>query len=226
MMECSKAVMRRLHDPAFARFYFVGNGIDIGGAPDPLSLYVELFPLMRSVRIWDMADGDAQFMAGVPDESLDFVHSSHCLEHVHDPHETLRNWMRILKPGGHLIVMIPDEDLYEQGTFPSTFNADHKCTLTILKSRSWSQRSVNVLDLLREVGPDADIQYLKLLNASYRYGLPRVDQTMTPIGESAIEFVIRKRTAVEVAVGGRLPRPAPQSQPPVAMPARPERVHA
>jgi SAM-dependent methyltransferase len=220
MMECSKAVARRLHDPAFSRFYFVGHGIDIGGAPDPLSLYVELFPLLRSVRIWDMGDGDAQFMAGVPDETFDFVHSSHCLEHVNDPLETLRNWMRILKPSGHLVVMIPDEDLYEQGTFPSTFNPDHKCTLTILKSRSWSRRSINVLDLLQDVGADADIQYLKLLNASYRYGLPRIDQTMTPIGESAIEFVIRKRTAVEVAVGGRLPCPSPESGLPAMTSAR------
>jgi hypothetical protein len=42
--ECSKAVMRRLREPNFASRYFVGDGLDVGGAPDPLALYAELFP--------------------------------------------------------------------------------------------------------------------------------------------------------------------------------------
>jgi hypothetical protein len=42
----------------------------------------------------------------------------------------------VLKPGGHLVCLVPDEDLYEQGMFPSTFNDDHKRTLTIAKKKS------------------------------------------------------------------------------------------
>ena len=38
--------MRRLSDPNFAARYFCGNGIDIGGAPDPMGVYRELFPRM------------------------------------------------------------------------------------------------------------------------------------------------------------------------------------
>jgi ubiquinone/menaquinone biosynthesis C-methylase UbiE len=34
-------------------------------------------------------------MAGVVDGSVDFVHSSHCLEHMVDVRETLKNWIRI-----------------------------------------------------------------------------------------------------------------------------------
>ena len=85
MKECSKAIPRRLAHPNFARRYFVGDGIDIGGASDPLALYAGLFPLIRSVRTWDLDDGDAVHMAGVADGSYDFVHSSHCLEHLTDP---------------------------------------------------------------------------------------------------------------------------------------------
>lgn len=190
MYECSKAVTRRIHDPAFHRLYFVGRGIDIGGGPDPLGQYVELFPMMQSCRRWDQEDGDAQFMIGVPDDSFDFVHSSHCLEHVQDPRIALDNWIRILKPGGHLVCLIPDEDLYEQGEWPSTYNADHKHTLTIFKWDSWSPASVNVLDLLRR--RDIAIQSIKLLNATHRTTKERYDQTLTPVGESAIEFVVRK----------------------------------
>ena len=90
---------------------------------------------------WDLGDGDATFMESVKDETYDFVHSSHCLEHLLDPEKGLRNWFRILKPGGYLVVIVPDEDLYEQGVFPSTFNADHKWTFTISKSGSWSDKS-------------------------------------------------------------------------------------
>ncbi len=207
MKECSKSIMRRLAEPNFINRYFRGEGIDIGGAPDPLALYVELFPMMRGVRVWDQQDGDGQRLAGVPDGRYDFVHSSHCLEHLVDPEEGLRNWFRVLKPGGHLIVTVPDEDLYEQGQFPSTYNADHKWTFTIFKTDSWSDKSRNMTDLIAALGPAADVQKLQLLNATFRYGLPRFDQTLTPIGESGIELVVRKRLEAEVAFGGRRPIP-------------------
>jgi SAM-dependent methyltransferase len=206
MKECSKSISRRLQSPGFLTRYFVGVGIDIGGKPDPLALYGELFPLMERVRTWDLEDGDAQFLAGVADDSLDFVHSSHCLEHLVDPHVGLRNWLRVVRPGGHVIVTVPDEDLYEQGSFPSTFNADHKWTFTIRKRRSWSTRSINVLDLIGTLGDDADPVRVELLDQTYRYRLPRYDQSQTPVAECGIEFVIRKRLAEELAFGGRPPR--------------------
>lgn len=207
MKECSKSIMRRLAEPNFVNRYFRGEGIDIGGAPDPLAMYVELFPLMRGVRVWDLKDGDGQTLDGIADAQFDFVHSSHCLEHLHDPEDGLRNWFRVLKPGGHLIATVPDEDLYEQGQFPSTFNGDHKWTFTIFKTSSWSDRSRNLIDLIASLGAEADVQKVQLLNSTYRYGLPRFDQTLTPIGESGIEFVIRKRLPEEVAFGGRKPIP-------------------
>ena len=117
MKECSKSIQRRLADPNFSNRYFVGEGIDVGGKPDPLSMYAELFSRVTRVRTWDLEDGDAQQLAGVPDASCDFLHSSHCLEHLRDPHEGLRNWLRVVKPGGHLVLTVPDEDLYEQGVF-------------------------------------------------------------------------------------------------------------
>jgi len=205
MREASKSMMRRLHDSRFATRYFVGQGIDVGAGNDPISLYRELFPAMGQVRAWDMPDGDAQLLAGVADESLDFVHSSHCLEHMRDPAQALQNWFRVLKPGGHMVCVVPDEDLYEQGRFPSTYNADHKWTFSLWKSASWSQYSVNLLELLPRLGAAVQVLKLELLDASFRYALPRFDQTCTPVGECAIEMVLRKRTAAEVSAAGRLP---------------------
>lgn len=205
MKECSKSIARRQSDPNFLNRYFSGDGIDIGGAPDPLSLYRELFPRMGSVRTWDLADGDAEVMEGVGDATFDFVHSSHCLEHLNDPARGLANWFRILKPGGYMVVTVPDEDLYEQGVFPSSFNSDHKWTFTIFKQESWSAHSRNLLAMLSALGPAADIQKLELLSASFRYELPRFDQTLTPIAEAGIEFVVRKRPNSEIEYGGRRP---------------------
>jgi SAM-dependent methyltransferase len=205
MKELSKSIARRMREPAFSLHYFKGEGIDIGGKPDPLTLYRSFFPLMGNVRIWDLEDGDAQFMVSASDNSVDFIHSSHCLEHLNDPEEGLRNWLRVVKPGGHIIVTIPEEDLYEQGVFPSTFNRDHKATFTLWKSSSWSRRSFNILEILTRLGPAAQPVKIEMLAASYRFDLPRFDQTSTPVGECAIEFIIRKRTAAEIAAGGRLP---------------------
>lgn len=213
MKECSKSIARRLADSRFVRKYFRGHGVDIGGAPDPLVLYRELFPLIESVKTWDLEDGDAQFMEGVPDESFDFVFSSHCLEHLHDPLEGLKNWLRVTKPNGYVVFALPEEDLYEQGIFPSSFNRDHKNTFTINKTRSWSARSINVLELVAGLGPIAAVEKIELLDSTYRFELPRFDQTLTPVGESGIEVIIRKRSPAEVEAGARVrPKEQPASE--------------
>jgi SAM-dependent methyltransferase len=206
MKECSKAVPRRLSQPAFGHRYFVGRGLDVGGRPDPLALYASAFSRIESVRTWDREDGDGQTLDGIDDASFDFVHSSHCLEHLADPREALRHWIRVLQPGGHLIVTVPDEDLYEQGQFPSTFNADHRWTFTICKRHSWSPRSLNLVDLVAGLGDAVEVLKIEKLDATYRYDLPRIDQTLSPTVESGIELVLRKRPAEEAAAGGRLPR--------------------
>lgn len=203
MRECSKSIQRRLADSNFINCYFVGTGIDIGGKIDPLSLYQSLFCRLDHVRTWDLEDGDAEYMHGLSDESFDFVHSSHCLEHLINPQEGLKNWFRILRPGGYLIVTVPDEDLYEQGIFPSTFNKDHKWTFTIYKHNSWSNQSINIFDMIQELGADAEPVRIEQLFANYRFDLPRYDQTLSPIGECGIEFIVRKRLTQEILDGGR-----------------------
>jgi len=193
MRECSKSIQRRLSSSNFMNRYFKGYGIDIGGKPDPLNLYTELFPLIKYVKTWDIEDGDAQFMSSVKTEAYDFVHSSHCLEHLKNPIEGLENWFRILKPNGYLIITVPDEDLYEQGKFPSTFNKDHKWTFTIYKKSSWSGRSINIIDMLKVLDDTASIEKIELLNSTYRT-FPRYDQTLTPVGECGIEIIIHKKS--------------------------------
>lgn len=197
--EQSKAAKRRYHDGAFHNRYFVGRGIDVGGKPDPLSQYSDVFTRMESVRIWDMEDGDAQYLSGVPDDHYDFLHASHCLEHMVDVFEALRHWARVVKPGGYLIITVPDEDLYEQGYWPSRYNPDHKWTFTIHKPVSWSSRSINVLDLAVRLSDRLELEKVELQRDFFRDHLAKekVDQTLTPVAECSIEIIWRKRSEPE-----------------------------
>lgn len=217
MKECSKSITRRLADVNFSNKYFVGSGLDIGGKPDPLSLYKTHFSNLRDVKTWDWEDGDAQYLVGVSDEKYDFIHSSHCLEHLKDPRDGIKNWFRVIKQGGYLVISVPDEDLYEQGIFPSTFNRDHKWTFTIFKVSSWSPKSINVIDLVNCLGDSAELVRVEQLSSAYRYDLPRFDQTLCPVGESGIEFVIRKRTPQELVDKGRWRRDNPQPDPEILL---------
>ena len=204
MKETSKAVARRLHLAEFAIRYFVGQGLDIGSATDPLSQYGEAFPAIKGVRAWDVVDGDAQYLTGLADGGFDFVHASHVLQRMADPREALRHWFRVLKPGGHLILVVPDEDMYEQGFWPSRYCHDNRWTFTMFKTKSWSPVSLNLIEVVQSLGAPADIRRMEALAGGYRHGLPRFDQTLTPGAECAIELVIRKRPQAETVAGGRL----------------------
>lgn len=66
---------------------------------------------------------EATRLEGIPDASYDFVLSSHCLEHVANPLAALREWGRVTRDGGHLVLILPDP----QGTF------DHRRPITTME---------------------------------------------------------------------------------------------
>ena len=62
-----------------------------------------------------------------PAGSQDAVFASHCLEHIPDFRNAFRDWHRVLKVGGYLVIAVPHAFLYEKRvTLPSRYNADHK----------------------------------------------------------------------------------------------------
>lgn len=194
MLEQSKSARRRFYNGNFHNRYLNGNGIDIGGKPDPFSQYIGVFPLVKSMKIWDLEDGDAQVMSTCDDEQYDFVVSSHCLEHMKDVFEAFQNWIRITKKGGYIVITVPDEDMYEQNIWPSNYNSDHKWTFTIQKRESWSVKSINIFDLLREFQDEIEIEKVEKISEFYNYHLSGIDQTLQPNVESAIEFIVRKKS--------------------------------
>lgn len=156
-----------------------GKGIDIGCGPDPL------FP---EVTPFDKKDGDANEITKYIQQQYDFVFSSHCLEHMFNPRKTILEWWALVRPGGHLFVIVPDEDLYEQGVFPSRFNPDHKATFTIKKNDSWSPVSINVLDLIMSL-PEGELVDIELQDFKY-------DRSLIKHGHSYEDLSLKLKTGL------------------------------
>lgn len=192
MFEQSKAAKRRFNDGNFHSKYFRGIGIDIGAGNDTLQNVSGSFPGIRRVRGWDMPDGDAEHLLSVKDGEYDFVHASHCLEHMVNWKNALENWIRVVKSGGYLVITIPEERMYEKFNWPSRFNSDHKWSFT-LEPSSPMPNTVNVLDMCKAVNHLATVEKVELINQFYREDIDQdFDQTMTPNVECCIEVILKK----------------------------------
>lgn len=191
--ECSKALPRRLRDPAFLQRYFTGIGLDVGAGDDALGRHASLFPRCQRVDYWDRPQGDAGILFGVPEASYDFLHSSHCLEHLGDPVAALRRWCAVVKPGGHVIVMVPEWTMYEHEQWPSRYNSDHKHAFSpalngIDRSVPYAPPVISLPLIL--VTLPASLERFTVLRETYLENGESADQTLG-VGECAIEFVLR-----------------------------------
>jgi len=101
--------------------YCKGLGIDVGCGSQkthPNALGVDLTPKGETgkngseIRQISQADictsGDNLYMFA--DNVLDYVVARHNLEHYTDPIKTLKEWKRVLKKGGILGIVVPDDD--------------------------------------------------------------------------------------------------------------------
>lgn len=51
---------------------------------------------------------EAAALSGFDSARYDLLLSSHCLEHLANPLGALREWRRVTRPGGHLVLILPD----------------------------------------------------------------------------------------------------------------------
>ena len=176
--EASKNHNRRVNNGDFEK-YFVGKGIDIGAGSDPV---------VEGCDVWDKPQGDAALLVGLQNDSYDFVHASHCLEHFAEPEKVLARWWEILKPGGHLIVTVPDWFLYEKKTWPSKGNADHKSIFTV-QSLCWLASQTLVMH-------GGQIIRVQLNDTDFDYSDHETDQTTKATTQAEIELIVRKQKDV------------------------------
>ncbi len=98
--------------------FCTGYGIDIGPGGDPIvpaAVRVDLEQPYSHVGTMPVQlGGDAADLYWFRDGALDYVYSSHVLEDFKDTEHVLREWVRVLKPGGRLIIFCPDEQVYRK----------------------------------------------------------------------------------------------------------------
>ena len=146
----------------FQQRYLKGDVLDIGCGQDIVCSWA---------RPFDLAHGDAQHISKfLAPQSFDTVHSSHCLEHMLDPVGALSQWWSLVRPGGYLIVVVPHEDLYEQGMWPSRFNHDHKATFRLGGQSQFSPVSHDIEALVTAL-PGADLLALDVQDVGYEHHL-------------------------------------------------------
>ena len=102
--------------------YCIGNGIDVGSGGNPVissAISIELAkdawqnygsrPLIEIPGCWRGTGIELPFK----NRTLDYVYSSHLLEDFQDWTPVLLEWLRVLRPGGNLIILMPECALWQ-----------------------------------------------------------------------------------------------------------------
>ncbi len=95
-------------------------------------------PPREGVNLRSRVVAEAGDLAGIPDDSYDAVLASHVLEHLANPLGALAEWRRVVRPGGHILLIVP----HREGTF------DHRRPVTTIEHlRADAQRETGEDDL-------------------------------------------------------------------------------
>ncbi|MCF8321919.1 MAG: class I SAM-dependent methyltransferase [Flavobacterium sp.] len=116
--------------------YFAGKkGIEIGGPSVVFSIVIPVYQVAEALdgcnfsseTIWEgsIAEGEnfnyfenkkgfqyiceASNLATVPSEKYDFLVASHCLEHCANTLKTVKEWLRVVRKGGAILLILPDK---------------------------------------------------------------------------------------------------------------------
>jgi len=78
--------------------------VDYSGSMDTIFKQAEFEMCGKKMPVDVIADG-----SNLPfkDESYDYVISSHMIEHIFDPIACIKEWLRVIKPGGYIFTIAP-----------------------------------------------------------------------------------------------------------------------
>ena len=159
----------------------------MGAGDDPLEWpHVHVTP-------FDKEQGDANKIAEYfPVMHFDCVHGSQVMEHLHHPTNFLQQCLHITKPGGWVVMTVPDFDLYEQGHWPSRFNPDHKTTWSLWRDKAPTKAPHMFVPSLKKIFPTLQCG---LQCSNYDWLKRGTDQTWKKEDrvEAFIEILIQKQ---------------------------------
>jgi len=124
------------------------KGLEIGGPSKIFGKdgYIPLYPLLKQVdgcnfnntTVWEgvIREGltydvggtttgyqyiaDSIDLSKIKDETYDFILSSHSLEHIANPIKALKEWLRVLKANGALLLILPNKEFTFDNKRPIT----------------------------------------------------------------------------------------------------------
>jgi len=103
----------------YAKHYCNGIGYDIGCMKKEWA-YPGSIPI-------DKTFNDGFDALNLPEKNVDYIYSSHCLEHIDDWVTVMNYWYDCLKPNGILFLYLPD---YSQTYWRPWYNRKHKHIFT------------------------------------------------------------------------------------------------
>lgn len=128
-----------------APFCIGHNGIDVGAGGDPIVSWAICIDRDegdgRRAHVGQHPThlvGDATNLPWFQTDSLDWVYSSHVLEDFEDTSAVLAEWLRVIKPGGNLILFLPDQPTYvahceHNGSLPNQAHKHPTFSLAFVK---------------------------------------------------------------------------------------------
>lgn len=106
--------------------FLYGRGLDIGCGPKKIvetAIGIDAAGSEANLKL-DLFEPDA--LRCFASDTMDYVFSSHCLEDMIDWQGSLREWWRLIRYGGHLVLYGPDPDYYPRvGTAGANPNHKH-----------------------------------------------------------------------------------------------------
>lgn len=181
MAETKGCEARRYKEGFHQKYIFGKKGIDIGCGKEG---GYEFNPIATEDCFHhDISDCDAHDMDIFKDEEFEYVYASHVLEHLGGPIKAIRNWYRITKTGGYLIIAVPSLYRYEKKLYipVSRWNPDHKRGYTPSLLMSEIEKALTPNTYL--------VEYLKDCADGYDWSIP---PEIHSGGEYQIELVIQK----------------------------------
>jgi predicted SAM-dependent methyltransferase len=108
----------------------------------------------------------SRFAAG----GFDFAFSSHLLEHLpyKDVPGILREWMRVVRIGGHLVLYLPDEDQYPKCAEPERGIAEEPY---VNKDHKWNVNYDRVVAAMERTGHNWDLVHFEKCSGDDEYSL-------------------------------------------------------
>lgn len=110
--------------------YLRGRGLDLGAGSFRVLPHVTTVDNMHHAHMFGFnykpdIVSDVEKLDVIASQSMDFVFSSHALEHIVDYKSALKEWWRVVKQGGHLVLYLPHKQFYPNIGEPGA-NPDHK----------------------------------------------------------------------------------------------------